>query len=86
MATNWDRRSGITDPYASNYKVTQNIKTKLISAPTLSLVTNDEAINYLKQSSVISGTTEEGLIEDLVSAAQGVLERELGGLALVTQT
>lgn len=55
----------------------------MISAPTLTLVTKSEAKNYLKLS---SDTTDDSLVEDLISASQGILERELGGLALVTQS
>jgi uncharacterized phiE125 gp8 family phage protein len=55
----------------------------MTSAPTLTLVSKTEAKNYLKLS---SDTTDDNLVEDLISASQGILERELGGLALVTQS
>lgn len=80
--SDWSRRSGVTDKYAddvsNNY---QDIKLKVTSAPTLTLVTKAEAKNYLKLS---SDTTDDDLVDDLISASQGMLERELGGLALVT--
>lgn len=84
MGSDWNRRSGVTDHYAdSNYNLIQDIKLKLVTAPTLSLVTTDEAKNYSKLS---SDTTDDDLVDYLVSAAHGVLERELGGVALVEQT
>jgi hypothetical protein len=79
----WDRKSGVTDPYATNTTTPyQDVKLKVTSAPTLTLVSKAEAKNYLKLS---SDTTDDDLVEDLVSASQGIIERELGGLALVTQ-
>lgn len=83
MANSWDRKSGVTDPYANLGNNYQDIKLKLISAPTLTLVSKAEAKNYLKLS---SDTTDDDLVDDLISASQGILERELGGLALVTQS
>lgn len=84
MSSSWYYKSGVTDPYAdiqgNNY---QDVKFKMISAPTLTLVSKAEAKNYLKLS---SDTTDDDLVEDLVSASQGIIERELGGLALVTQS
>ena len=81
--SDWDRKSGITDPYATISETPyQDVKVKVTSAPTLTLVTKAEAKNYLKLS---SDTTDDDLVDDLISASQGMLERELGGLALVTQ-
>lgn len=81
--SNWYTKGGVTDPHAdyglNNY---QDVKVKMTSAPTLTLVSTDEAKNYLKMS---SNDTDDNLVDDLISASQGILERELGGLALVTQ-
>jgi len=78
----WEKKSGITDPYASVGSTSkQDIKLKVTTAPTLTLVSKTEAKNYLKLS---SDTADDDLVEDLISASQGMIERELGGLALVT--
>jgi len=78
----WENKSGITDTYASVGSTSkQDIKLKVTTAPTLTLVSKTEAKNYLKLS---SNTSDDDLIEDLISASQGMIERELGGLALVT--
>lgn len=78
----WENKSGITDPYASvGSTIKQDIKLKVTTAPTLTLVSKTEAKNYLKLS---SDTADDDLVEDLISASQGMIERELGGLALVT--
>ena len=78
----WENKSGITDPYASVGSTSkQDIKLKVTTAPTLTLVSKTEAKNYLKLS---SDTADDDLVEDLISASQGMIERELGGLALVT--
>lgn len=77
----WESKSGISDPYSSNSVSNQDIKLKITTAPTLTLISKAEAKNYLKLS---SDTTDDDLVEDLISASQGILERELGGLALVT--
>ena len=78
----WENKSGITDTYASVGSTSkQDIKLKVTTAPTLTLVSKTEAKNYLKLS---SDTADDDLVEDLISASQGMIERELGGLALVT--
>ena len=59
----------------------QNVKLKVTTAPTLTLVSKTEAKNYLKLS---SDTADDDLVEDLISASHGIIERELGGLSLVT--
>lgn len=79
----WDLRSGVTDPYADNQYENQNIKLKLKSAPTQSVVSKTEAKNYLKLS---SDTTDDTLVEQLITSATGIIERELGGVSIYTQT
>ena len=79
--SDWSRRSGVTDKYADNVSNNyQDIKLKVTSEPTLTLVSRTEAKNYMKLS---SDTTDDDLVDDLILASQGILERELGGLALV---
>jgi len=81
MSNNWNRRSGVSDPYQTiTQKPYQDIKLKVTSAPTLTLVSKTETKNYLKMS---SDTTDDDIVEDLISASQGIIERELGGLSLV---
>jgi hypothetical protein len=80
----WYRRSGISDPYSTiTEPVYQNIKEKLVSAPTLSIVSKTEAKNYMKMS---SDTTDDNLVEQLISASTGMIEKELGGVAICQQT
>ena len=75
----WDLKSGVSGFVDAN-NVTQNIKLKVTSAPTLSLVSKAEAKNYMKLS---SDTTDDDLVDMLISASHGIIERELGGIALV---
>ena len=59
----------------------RKIKLKVTTEPTLSLVSTSEAKNYLKMS---SDTTDDNLVDSLIKASQGIIERELGGIALIT--
>lgn len=75
----WDLKSGVSG-FVDVNNVSQNIKLKVTSAPTLSLVSKAEAKNYMKLS---SDTTDDDLVEMLISASHGIIERELGGIALI---
>ena len=66
-----------------NNNYNQNINHTLVTAPTLSIVSKTEAKNYLK---IGSDTTDDALIDGLISSAVGMIEREAGGIALCTQT
>ena len=81
----WDCKSGLTDPYSQNNSsnVYQDIKLVLKTGPTQSIVSKAEAKNFLKMS---SDTTDDDLVENLISASTAVIERELGGIALYHQT
>jgi uncharacterized phiE125 gp8 family phage protein len=78
--SNWYLKSGYGTSKNDNY---QYIKTELVTAPTLTIVTKTEAKNYLKLG---TDTTDDTLIEDLIKACQIKIEQELGGVSLVTQT
>lgn len=79
----WYRKSGVTDPYSDVKQGNQNIKLKLKTAPTQTIVSKTEAKNYLKLS---SDTTDDTIVEDLIKGATGIIERELGGVSIYTQT
>jgi len=81
LASSWDLKSGTTS-YNVNLNKPQNIKPVRVSAPTLSIVSVEEAKNYLK----VSDTIDEELINDLIGASTEIIERELGGLAICEQT
>jgi hypothetical protein len=72
--------------YGNNYNTNevQDIKTQMVTAPTLSIVSLAEARNYLK--SVSGVTTDDDLITSLIKASTGKIEQELGGVAICHQT
>jgi hypothetical protein len=55
----------------------------LVNSPTLSLVTSSEVKNYLKLS---SDNTDDTLIEILIKTATTIIEKELGNIAICTQS
>lgn len=85
MTTAWDRRSGVYDSSTADYTFEeQDITLEVSSAPTQSIVSKAEAKNFLKIDSDI--TADDDLINSMIVGASGILERELGGLALYEQT
>jgi len=80
MSNKWNLSSG----YQSNNKTNlQNIKLSQVSAPTLSIVTTDEAKNYLK---IGCDVTDDFIVEDLVKASTNIIEHNCGGLCICEQT
>jgi hypothetical protein len=82
MPNIFDLKGSIATNY-SKYKVIQKAKLKLATAPTLSIVSTQEAKNYLK---VNDDTEDNDLITHLIKSSQGIIEKELGNIALTPQT
>ena len=81
--SNWDCKSGITDPYSQNNSSNayQDIKLVLKTGPTQSIVSKAEAKNYLKMS---SDTTDDDFVEGLISATTAVIGDAVGGAIDIT--
>lgn len=82
LSNAWDLKSGVSQGSAA-LNTPQNIKVELVTAPTLSIVTKAEMKNYLKLG---SDTTDDTLVEDIISASIGIIEKECGGIAICQQT
>ena len=83
----WDRRSGVYDPYSQGYdypEYHQDIKTELVTGPTQTILSVTEAKNELKASTGV--TTDDDLIESAIKCATGIIEEELGGISIYTQS
>ena len=78
---NWNIKSGFGS--LPNKNIIQNVKVTQVSGPTISIVTRSEVKNYLKLG---SDTTDDNLLDDLAKTATGIIERELGGIAICEQT